>query len=179
MWLFCVGRIMGITGPGNSGKTTFIVNFMETYPGMRYAVLKHDPKDKARLDTPGKDSYRFFHAGANVGIFSEKKTGLFFHHPVSVENLVASMRPFDLLFLEGLKENPYKKIGIFHREIQTSYLPYVSAIILRNPDPSIDLGNDLTEGGIPVFSIRDGNPPENAPVFADIREWIIQNASPE
>ncbi len=168
---------MGITGPGNSGKTTFIVNFMEAYPEMRYAVLKHDPKDKACLDTPGKDSYRFFHAGANVGIFSEKKTGLFFHHPMSVENLVASLRPFDLLFLEGLKENPYKKIGIFHREIQTSYLSYVSAIIVRNPDLSIDRGIDLAETTLPVFSIRDGNPPENAPVLENIKEWIIQNAS--
>ncbi len=63
---------MAFTGPSNSGKTTIIKRVASYFieKGLKVAVIKHDPKDKAKFDTPNKDSYNFFQTGADVAVVS-------------------------------------------------------------------------------------------------------------
>jgi molybdopterin-guanine dinucleotide biosynthesis protein B len=59
---------VAFTGPSNSGKTTLIEKISKklNQDGFKVAIIKHDPKDKARFDTEGKDSYRFTQTKADV-----------------------------------------------------------------------------------------------------------------
>ena len=59
--------IVTICGFSNSGKTTLIEKLITHYndSGLRIAVMKHYQRS-FQLDTPGKDTYRFFEAGATV-----------------------------------------------------------------------------------------------------------------
>jgi molybdopterin-guanine dinucleotide biosynthesis protein MobB len=61
-------RLITISGPANSGKTTLIENLIRhfTAEGLRVGVVKHDPHGHVRVDSPGKDSWRMREAGATV-----------------------------------------------------------------------------------------------------------------
>ena len=53
---------VAFTGPSNSGKTTIILKVARKLiheHAKDVAIIKHDPKDKARFDVEGKDSYKF------------------------------------------------------------------------------------------------------------------------
>ena len=50
-------KAVAFTGPSNSGKTTLILKVARKLihdHGLEVAIIKHDPKDKARFDTPEK-----------------------------------------------------------------------------------------------------------------------------
>jgi molybdopterin-guanine dinucleotide biosynthesis protein B len=57
---------VAFTGPSNSGKTTLIVKLSEELQqqGLKVAIVKHDPSDKAIFDKEGKDSYKFSQTGS-------------------------------------------------------------------------------------------------------------------
>lgn len=68
-----------IVGRKNSGKTTLVVELIEslTAAGYRVGTIKHTHHHH-ELDTPGKDSHRHGEAGsAVVGILSPGKTAVF------------------------------------------------------------------------------------------------------
>jgi len=122
---------IAITGPSGSGKTTLIEKLsLELTNNYKVAIIKHDPKDKAIFDNPKKDSGRFFNSGADVAVVSDKRTTLFKHSSSRLEELVALLSPFDILFVEGLKEWNLPRIAIFRGEIDQSYLPYVDVIAI-------------------------------------------------
>ena len=122
---------IAITGPSGSGKTTLIEKLsLELTNNYKVAIIKHDPKDKAIFDNPKKDSGRFFNSGADVAVVSDKRTTLFKHSSSRLEELVALLSPFDILFVEGLKEWNLPRIAIFRGAIDQSYLPYVDAIAI-------------------------------------------------
>ena len=71
---------VAFTGPSNSGKTTLILKIarklIHEY-SKEVAIIKHDPKDKARFDVEGKDSYKFSDTGAEVIVTSPTRTTYF------------------------------------------------------------------------------------------------------
>lgn len=71
---------VAFTGPSNSGKTTLILKVARKLIHEHHkevAIIKHDPKDKARFDVEGKDSYKFSSTGAEVIVTSPNRTTYF------------------------------------------------------------------------------------------------------
>jgi len=117
-----LNKAVAFSGPSNSGKTTLIEKLAKILTKeYRVLVIKHDPKDKARFDTEGKDSYKFFQTGADTVVLSPKKTTYFSHQPREVEDVIELFN-FDYLLVEGLKEIKLPRISVFRGEIVESYL---------------------------------------------------------
>ena len=57
-------KAVAFTGNSNSGKTTLIQKLtLLLTPQKSVSIIKHDPKNKANIDTEGKDSDIFYKAG--------------------------------------------------------------------------------------------------------------------
>ncbi|WP_236096408.1 molybdopterin-guanine dinucleotide biosynthesis protein B [Helicobacter sp. MIT 11-5569] len=105
----------------------------------KVAIIKHDPKDKAKLDTQGKDSARFFNSGADVAILGSTQTTLRFHYALSLESLKAQFSTYDYLFVEGLKELPLPRICVARDSFDTRFLPFIQAIAIDSSIPKESL----------------------------------------
>jgi len=146
-------QAIAFTGPSGSGKTTLIEKIAQTLvPSRRVAIVKHDPRDKAVFDQPGKDSDRFYQTGADVAVVSSTRTTLFSHQPREMAQIAELFGEFDLLMVEGLKTLPLPRLAIFRGAIEPDYLPVVQAIAI---DESIDPAEyDLPEG-LAILDLND------------------------
>ena len=158
---------VAFTGPSNSGKTTLILKVARKLiheHGKEVAIIKNDPKDKARFDVPGKDSYRFTDTGAEVVVTSPTRTTMFSHRHKELDEIVAMFGRFDILLVEGLKNLPLPRISIFRDAVDEEYFPYMDALAV---DDSVDPADyDLPEG-VAVLDLNDPDP---------VIEWIFQHA---
>lgn len=121
---------MAFSGPSNSGKTTLIAKlslYMRDL-GLKVAIIKHDPKDKACFDSQGKDSFIFFNTGANTLVLSPKRTTLFTHEQSSFKEAVSLLPDFDILLVEGLKTLPLPRILVFKDELYQDYFDSALAV---------------------------------------------------
>ena len=141
-----------VAAQSDTGKTTVIEKLLPELKsrGLRVAALKgnlhhHD------LDLPGKDSWRYARAGAEVAGFTTQ-TGFLLHgitEPNCVNDVVASLlRDLDLILIEGNKKSSNPKIEIVRSAINPNpLLPAGTVAIfsdLKNIDselPLIDLDN--------------------------------------
>lgn len=159
-------RIVAFTGNSNSGKTTLIEKIslcIKTHsPKKRIGIIKHDPKDKAILDTKGKDSARFFDTGADIAILGATQTTLRFHNSLSLESLMAFFKQYDYLFVEGLKELPLPRICVARNTFDMRFLPYIQAIAM---DSSINK-ESLIPYNLPLLDLNE---------IEQILEWINTN----
>lgn len=158
-------RAVAFTGPSGSGKTTTIEKIAKKLTQDRKVVIiKHDPSDKAKFDTDGKDSHKFFNTGADVAVVSPTRTTLFSHTNREVVEIAEMFGDFDLLIVEGLKYLPLPRIGIFRGEIIESYLPVVKALAI---DHAIDLNKYKISEDIKILDLND---------IDAIITWIDQNS---
>ena len=108
-----MARVVAFGGVSGSGKTTLIEKLvLLARPHYEILVIKHDPKNKAEFDARGKDSYRFFHAGADVVLSSEVKSAIFLHERQEVLELCARFSFKDFIFIEGYKDLPLPRICV-------------------------------------------------------------------
>lgn len=157
-------KIVAFTGKSNSGKTTIIEKItMILSPHHSVAIIKHDPKNKAQIDTEGKDSYRFFQSGADVVIASSAKTTMMFQNPLEIDFLCKFFSDRDYVFIEGLKELDFPRICVARDVIDEEYIAYSDAFAL---DKNIKNHSNLP----PNAPVLDINNPE------EIIEWIDKNA---
>lgn len=156
--------VVAFSGPSNSGKTTAIVKVANILQdnGFKVCVVKHDPKDKAVFDIPGKDSYKFSQTGADVAVVSPNKTTLFKKSTTTIEDLIDLFKDFDYLLVEGLKTLELPRISIFRNRLDESYFSETNAIA---SDETID-NNDIPD----YIEKLDLNNPEELIV------WIDKNA---
>ncbi len=102
--------ILGICGYSGSGKTTLIETLIPLLRerGLTLAVVKHDSHHLS-LDHPGKDSDRFFQAGATV-LAHDPTQGALRWSAGSIGDLGDVLRwllsRHDLVIVEGHKETP-------------------------------------------------------------------------
>jgi len=156
-------KAVAFSGPSNSGKTTLIEKLANILTKeYKVLVIKHDPKDKAKFDVEGKDSYKFFQTGADTVVLSPTRTTLFSHQKSSVDDII-KLYDFDILLVEGLKEIKLPRISIFRGEIVDSYLPFSNALAIDN---TVDTQNkDLTN--LDILDLNDTK---------QILKWIEKNA---
>lgn len=155
---------VAFSGPSNSGKTTLIVKVANILQdnGHKVCIVKHDPKDKARFDRPGKDSDKFSQTGANVAVVSPNRTTLFKQETSSIDELIAMFDTFDYLLVEGLKTLPLPRISIFRNNLDESYFKVTNAIASDDTINNEQIPNSIDK--------LDLNNPE------EIISWIEKNA---
>lgn len=110
--------IITFVGKSGTGKTTFLEKLIPELKrrDLRLAVLKHDAHH-FEMDRPGKDTYRFTAAGADVVTISNGEKFALIEQPrseLSLSEIISRLPPVDLVLTEGYKKNPYPKIEI-HR----------------------------------------------------------------
>ena len=158
---------VAFTGPSNSGKTTLIVKvatkLMEEHH-FKVAIIKHDPKDKARFDVEGKDSYKFSSTGAEVIVTSPTRTTYFSKKHSELSDLINMLDDFDFLLVEGLKDLPLPRISVFRNTLESDYFPYMNALAI---DESIHLKEYSLSDTIDILDLNDPDA---------IIEWIFKNA---
>ncbi|MDD3844922.1 MAG: molybdopterin-guanine dinucleotide biosynthesis protein B [Syntrophorhabdaceae bacterium] len=110
--------VIGIAGRSGSGKTTLIERLLPLFrgQGLRVAVIKHTHHE-LEFDVPGKDSYRFKHAGAATSILVSR-TGLGvvkdFEDEPSLDDIIALYAmDMDMVVVEGFKHERSPKIEVF------------------------------------------------------------------
>lgn len=110
--------IITFVGKSGTGKTTFLEKLIPALKrrGLRLAVLKHDAHH-FEMDKPGKDTYRFTAAGADVVTISNSEKFALIEQPpaeLTLTEIISRLPQVDLVLTEGYKKNPYPKIEI-HR----------------------------------------------------------------
>jgi molybdopterin-guanine dinucleotide biosynthesis protein B len=151
-------RIFGLAGWSGSGKTTLLTAVIPELRarGLTVSTIKH-AHHEFDIDKPGKDSWRHREAGAaEVMISSERRWALMHElrgapEPV-LEELIARMRPVDLLLIEGFKRHPHAKIEVHRPSLGKQLLypedPDIIAIAadepIAAPIPLLPLGDPQT-----------------------------------
>jgi molybdopterin-guanine dinucleotide biosynthesis protein B len=157
---------VAFTGPSNSGKTTLILKVARKLiheHKLEVAIIKHDPKDKARFDVEGKDSYKFSDTGAEVIVTSPKRTTYFSQRHSELDDMIRLFGEFDVLLVEGLKTLPLPRISVFRNEIDEEYFSYMNALAV---DKSVDVTKYAVPEGVDMLNLNDAN---------EVIEWIFKN----
>lgn len=144
---------VAFTGPSGSGKTSLVEKIAKVLiKDRKVAIVKNDPKDKARFDVEGKDSHRFFQTGAEVAVTSPTRTSYFSHKKKSLEDIVRMFDHFDILLVEGLKTLPLPRIAIFRNEIDPSYFDCSEAIAI---DHTVTISDYTLPEHITLLDLND------------------------
>ncbi len=113
--------ILGICSYSGSGKTTLIEQIVPELcrQELKIAVIKHDVHG-IDVDRPGKDSYRFFQAGADVLLQGPGEELFRVHAPDGENELMGALRSlaerYDLILVEGHKATPLHKVWLLGGE---------------------------------------------------------------
>ena len=133
--------VFGFSGYSGVGKTTLIEKLVENLKAkdFRVAVVKHDGHD-FDIDRPGKDSWRFTRAGADISLItSGGRTALAERRPSSLPQALSLIRDVDLVLVEGWKHGDFPQIGLCRKatekDFPRSVEDYVAVVTDREDIP--------------------------------------------
>ena len=112
--------VFAIAAYSGTGKTTFLEKLIPELkrqrPGLRIGVVKHDVHGFT-VDQEGKDTRRLADAGADLtAILNDTHAAVMEHRPRSVYEILEGLSELDLIFLEGFKKEPFRKILLYRQE---------------------------------------------------------------
>ena len=133
--------ILSIVGRSGSGKTTLMEKLVRELKrrGYRLAVVKHHRHAGIRMDTPGKDTWRFAQAGADHVMLAGPDGAYHvrsYQEEPPLEELVSCIDNVDLILTEGYKGGDTPKIDVIrgHEE----------PILVSDPDQVVAIASDRT-----------------------------------
>jgi molybdopterin-guanine dinucleotide biosynthesis protein MobB len=150
-----------VTGWSNSGKTTVLVEVVKrlTDAGINVGVIKHHGHVDDGVDVPGKDSWKYSHAGASPVILSSSMQYAIFkstpQREATREELIAEIADeVDMVIVEGFRSEA-------EGAVEVSRVANCRGLKL-NPEERIALITDneefarqVAEEGKPVFALDD------------------------
>jgi molybdopterin-guanine dinucleotide biosynthesis adapter protein len=111
-------KVIGVAGFKNAGKTTLVEKLVQhlTAEGYRVSTVKH-AHHSFDIDHEGRDSFRHRKAGAaEVAVISRERTAII--HELrgeaepTLEEVLATLKPCDLVIVEGYKRDTHDKIEV-------------------------------------------------------------------
>jgi molybdopterin-guanine dinucleotide biosynthesis protein B len=111
-------KVIGVAGFKNAGKTTLVEKLVRhlTAEGYRVSTVKH-AHHSFDIDHEGRDSFRHRKAGASeVAVISRERTAII--HELrgetepTLEEVLATLKPCDLVIVEGYKRDTHEKIEV-------------------------------------------------------------------
>jgi len=148
-------NIYGIIGWKNAGKTSLMERLVAAITARGYSVstVKHVHHD-VDLDQPGKDSRRHRDAGAQEVILAgANRLALMVEHRLgepSLADVLARLRPVDLILIEGYKRDAHAKIEVWRTEAGHD--------LIQPSDPTIRaIATDanLAPQSVPLLDLND------------------------
>jgi molybdopterin-guanine dinucleotide biosynthesis protein MobB len=136
--------VVCFVGRKNSGKTTLMAKVIAGLKaaGHRVAAVKHDAH-RFEIDYPGKDSFRFTAAGADITVISSReKTAVVLRHreEIPLEAILSRfVEGVDIILAEGYKASRFPKIEV-HRKATGELLlhPHPRGLIAVVTDERVD-----------------------------------------
>jgi molybdopterin-guanine dinucleotide biosynthesis protein B len=163
-----VGRVIQIVGYQNSGKTTFVVEYIQVADkrGLKVGTIKHHGhQGSVKIDDHQKDSGLHRHAGAHVSVVEGNGSFVMTSErmSLSLQQLVFMYRQFklDIIVIEGYKSADYPKVVLIRSIEDVSIfnrLVNICCVIT-----SIELPNDITKKYKIFHNTRDSI------------EWLLTN----
>lgn len=134
--------IITFVGKSGTGKTTLLEQLipMLKAQGLRLAVLKHDAHH-FEMDKPGKDTYRFTAAGADVVTISNAEKFAMIEQPeqeLSLRDIISRLPQVDLVLTEGYKKSRYPKIEIHRAALHRPLLAEPNELLAILTDEPVD-----------------------------------------
>ena len=133
-------RVVGIVGWHDSGKTTLMVALVAELVarGHRVSTVKH-AHHGFDVDTPGKDSWKHRDAGATEVMVGSAARWALMHElrgdpEPSLDALLATMNPVDLVLVEGFKHADHEKIEVYRAGLDQPPLALDDASIVALAD---------------------------------------------
>lgn len=149
-------KVYGVVGWKNAGKTTLVERLVAEIAARGFSVstIKHT-HHRVDVDQQGKDSWRHRAAGAGQVILSSSArwalmTELRGAPEATLDELMALLRPVDLVIVEGYKRDSHPKVEAWRAETGQ---PLIAA-----DDPTVRLiaSNDAPQGAAqPVIGLDD------------------------
>lgn len=149
-------NVIGVAGFKNSGKTTLVEKLVRhlTAQGYRISTVKH-AHHSFDIDHEGRDSFRHRKAGASeVAVISNERTAIIHElrgeEPPSLKQVLAQLKPCDLVIVEGYKRDSHNKIEVRNLDLNHP--------VLAGSDPTIvavAANGILVNAELPVFNRDD------------------------
>jgi molybdopterin-guanine dinucleotide biosynthesis protein B len=149
-------KVIGVAGFKNAGKTTLVEKLVRhlTSQGYRISTIKH-AHHSFDIDHQGRDSFRHRKAGASqVAVISRERVAII--HELrgepepSLAGILASLRPCDLVIVEGYKRDTHDKIEVRNMELDHPELAGEDPTVI-----AIAATGAIAKAPVPVFDRDD------------------------
>ena len=145
--------VIGFSAWSETGKTTLIEKLVVELKsrGLRVAVVKHDAHE-FEIDKPGKDSWRFAQAGADVTVIcSATKSAIIEYRACTFHENLARIRDVDLILVEGYTQEDIPRIGISRKATGKQLrAPVETFAAVVTDEPALCEGKN-----VPCFALED------------------------
>ena len=135
-----------------TGKTTYIEKIISELSsrGLRVGAIKNDGHDVFEMDKPGKDSYRFREAGAQVvALRSPTRAMIMSYAPLDEKEIMRNMQNVDIVISEGYMTGSENNIGIYRADSGSGLkLPVEECVAIVTDTP-------LDTGDVPQFPLDE------------------------